>query len=193
MQGHLKDAAWKVGERWTRARLLERAGDGVVEVEERHKVADKGCAFGRTTTKASMPFREALEFLWPLTGSDDRCVEEGSHYLTTQQIPMAADGLPLRVYGPPLSLLADDFPLRPNLLRTLGMNDCVAAGATAWRGRARNGVEALATQESERVHGSVRAGEGVGGGDRERIARGRFGRAVSQREKEKREVRVHRQ
>jgi len=106
---------------WTLERLRERASSCQVKVERRESVRGR---FGEGR-EVRMTFGR---FLAGLEAGDDL------HYMTTQDIARDADGRPA-VLAPPLTLLADDFPLRPTL-----MGGLVPANINLWMGNSREGA-----------------------------------------------------
>ncbi len=118
---HLLGPEWRASAEWASLeRLRERAGSAAVKVERRDSSRGR---FGegrevRTTFGA---------FLDGLAAGDDL------HYMTTQDITRDPDGRP-EIISPPLTLLADDFPLRPAL-----MGHLVPASLNLWMGNSREG------------------------------------------------------
>ncbi|ELR13519.1 uncharacterized protein ACA1_247230 [Acanthamoeba castellanii str. Neff] len=118
---HLLGPEWRASTEWASLeRLRERAGSAAVKVERRDSSRGR---FGegrevRTTFGT---------FLDGLAAGDDL------HYMTTQDITRDPDGRP-EIIAPPLTLLADDFPLRPAL-----MGHLVPASLNLWMGNSREG------------------------------------------------------
>ena len=114
------DKGWSC-EKWTNQYLIEKAGEEKVEVERRKE----GGNFGLEAPKIEMKFGDFVQE-----------IDKGSTalYITTQTIDCDDQGLPKKLYGPPLHSLKDDFPLVPELLGNLVPNNL-----NVWMGNSSDG------------------------------------------------------
>ena len=115
-------------ERWPDAPYahLARAGDETVKVEMRSSTSDR---FGRGE-EVPMRFDEFLRLMAKKPSEGGGGEGDGTrHYLTTQDVLADGDGRP-GLLSPLMERLADDFPLRPDI-----MGNLVPQNANLWMGR----------------------------------------------------------
>ncbi|CAM9479833.1 unnamed protein product [Chrysoparadoxa australica] len=122
LDGVLTDEGWR-GSQWTIKHLAEKAGEASVRVEHRKDAEGRfGCGKEKT-----MRFGEFLE---EMKKKNDLL------YLSTQDLSVSIDGRP-GIISPPLSLLKEDFPLRPSL-----MGGLIPQNINLWMGCTRHGAPA---------------------------------------------------
>lgn len=107
--------------KWTNDYLREKAGHHTVMVEKRASTED---SFGRGN-EVPMSFSQFLDLL-----------DEGdsNHYLTTQDVEANEDGRP-DLMAPFMKSLQDDFPLIPNIVKSL-----VPQNINLWMGQSKEGA-----------------------------------------------------
>lgn len=117
--GHEVDPALQA-HKWTDEYLSQVGGSSVVTVEPRNDGKD---TFGQGRERRM----EFGKFLKMVADGDEL------HYMTTQTLPVAADGKPA-LYAAPVSDLQADFPLRPAL-----MGNLIPFNLNLWMGNSKSG------------------------------------------------------
>lgn len=121
LQGHPTDPDWQATALWTDAYLTSKAGGAPVKVEYRGNANE---SYGRGQ-KLDATFADVIAKV---------AAGDPSWYLTTQEARPAVDGHP-ELWAPPVSLLAGDIPLRPQL-----MGNLVPQQINIWMGFAPDGA-----------------------------------------------------
>ena len=135
INGLLQDREWK-GEMWSNDYLREKSGEEEVRVEFREKPADGefdlSRKFGQGKEKR-MKFASFLDFIegkQKYQNKDAKPTEDTEElYLTTQELNYDAEGRP-SLTSPPVDALVNDFPLRPQI-----MGNLVLQNANIWFGK----------------------------------------------------------
>lgn len=120
LKGYINDKEFHAPSKWTNEYLRSTAGDAILQVEERSTTTEK---YGRGV-EVEMSFKQMLTLM---ENGDDR------HYLTTQDVEADEDGRP-NIMAPFISLLKEDFPLRPTL-----MGHLIPQNINIWMGNNRDG------------------------------------------------------